>query len=725
MILDVSGSVRDPDRLLALRKTGLLDSEPEESFDHLTRIAGRLLDAPVAMVNLVDEDRQFTVSWYVPSSWTGARQTPLEDSFCKYVVQARDAVLIDDARADPRTAETRTVTERGLRSYLGIPLAAPDGHVLGALCVADFKPRGWNTDRVELLREITGLVAREIRVRDIPSDTQETDRLAAIVDRERSEKIAVLDSTMEGIYGIDRNGRCTFINPGGAGILGYTASEVVGQRIHELIHHTRPDGAPYPEAECPMIRTLRDGSSIRLSNELFWRKDGARVPVEYSSSAILDGGRVSGAVVTFMDVTGRRRDAATQRFLSRASDVLAASSLDYAATLRSLADLAVPTLGDWCAIYVSGADGGLDRLEVAHDDPAKVDAVEALRAYPLHNTPVHSVIRVVETGEAVLMKTIPESAVDAVAPDAAHRKILEELGLRSAIIVPLTARGRTLGALAVVVGNAKREYGQDDLAVTQEFAHRAALAVDNARLFQRSQEANQAKSDFLATISHELRTPLNAVTGYAELMQQGIPERLGAKSQEYIERIRLSARHLMRLIDEVLSFSRIESGRETLKLEQVSIPELLEEMRAVVEPLAHAKGLRLVVDFPEEEQSVRTDAGKLRQVLLNLLDNAVKFTRKGEVSFAVRTVGDSVVFEVKDTGVGIRQVDRERIFQPFSQAEPTTTRSTGGAGLGLTLAQRLIQLLGGKLSLASAPGSGATFTMQLPILGPPTPAGAD
>jgi PAS domain S-box-containing protein len=240
--------------------------------------------------------------------------------------------------------------------------------------------------------------------------------------------------------------------------------------------------------------------------------------------------------------------------------------------------------------------------------------------------------------------------------------------------------------------------------------------VDQARaLNDELGRANRAKATFLATMSHELRTPLNAVIGYADLLLAGIPEPLPDGLRRHVERIGLASRHLLSVIEEILGYARIEAGRETVELEAVDLGEVLSEVVAIVEPLAAEKRLRFTAPERVDPPTLMTDARKLRQILVNLLGNAVKFTERGEIGFAAEQCGQWVEFRVRDTGIGIDPADQARIFEPFRQADEAPTRVAGGTGLGLSVARNLARMLGGDVTVRSAPGEGSTFVVRLPV----------
>ncbi|HEX6372976.1 MAG TPA: ATP-binding protein [Longimicrobium sp.] len=390
-----------------------------------------------------------------------------------------------------------------------------------------------------------------------------------------------------------------------------------------------------------------------------------------------------------------------QRFFAGVSATLAASTPDFAGTLRALARLAVPFLADRCGIYLAGDDGQLRLVHCAQADAA--DEPRGIHADAVPVPPGHPLRQAVETGEPLVVPPL-----DGIP------------GGESRIVVPLRARGRTLGALSLAGGPERRPYEARDAQAALEFADRAALAVDNARLFAQVEEANRAKSEFLATMSHELRTPLNAVLGYTNLLEAGIPEALSEPVLQYVRRVGLSARHLSQLIEEVLAFSRLEAGRETVSPEQVDVGEVVREVEAIVEPLAREKGLRITMLAAEPPPPLHTDPRKLRQILLNLLGNAIKFTGEGEITFTTRSEGDDVLFCVRDTGIGIPREHLERIFEPFWQVEQGTTRLAQGTGLGLSVSRRLAHLMGGTLHAESTPEEGSTFILRLPLAPPPS-----
>lgn len=257
-------------------------------------------------------------------------------------------------------------------------------------------------------------------------------------------------------------------------------------------------------------------------------------------------------------------------------------------------------------------------------------------------------------------------------------------------------------------------------ALERSTQHLRREIADRERDARAAEAQSIAKSEFMATVSHELRTPLNAIIGYVSLLHEEVAGPLDPAVAQFVERIRVAARHQKQLIDEILTFARIEAGRETLDLGEVDLAEIESELEAIIRPLADGSGLRLEIDLSRAPRVVHTDARKLRQILLNLLGNAVKFTERGSVSLRVTSEPGWCEFAVADTGRGIPEADQERIFEAFTQGDGSTTRLHGGTGLGLAISRRLAALLGGSLLLVSRPGEGSRFSLRIPE-SPPAP----
>ncbi|HEX8848485.1 MAG TPA: ATP-binding protein [Gemmatimonadaceae bacterium] len=483
----------------------------------------------------------------------------------------------------------------------------------------------------------------------------------------------------------------------------------------------------HPEDRARVVAGLHqviDGGTEHWASEYRVLRGDGEYSIVYDRAYVAhsDDGRPTRMLGSMIDVTERRRREERERFLAEAGSVLT-SSLDYETTLKSVARLVVPRLADWCVVYVldetdgPGGSPAIRRLATAASDPDK----EALLREVERHVPEKG------DGTARAAAAVMESGAPAFIPDlfAAHAPdgthdtellaMLRALNMRSTMVVPLLARGRALGALLLSTGETGWRYTREDLALVQELAQRAGQAMDNARLYENSLLANRAKSDFLAVMSHELRTPLNAVVGYADLLAFGVEGQLTERGTQYVDRVKQCALHLLSLIEQILVYSRMESGKERSHPENVDVTALVHEVAQLMEPLAAEKGLAFLKQLPPGPLVVQTDPEKLRQIVINLLSNAVKFTEEGMVRVRAGREGTTLSVEVTDSGIGIAPPHIERIFDPFWQVEQQKTRREGGTGLGLTVTRRLVRLLGGEIRVESELHRGTTFTVLLPI----------
>jgi signal transduction histidine kinase len=401
-------------------------------------------------------------------------------------------------------------------------------------------------------------------------------------------------------------------------------------------------------------------------------------------------------------------------FLARAASALAAS-LDYEQTLKNVAQLAVPRIADWCAVDMLGRDGQIERLAVAHVDPARVAVAESFhRKYPPDPAAPTGVPNVIRTGQSEMLAHLTDEMIDAGVKDPERRKDVRALGIRSYMMVPLRTRQGVVGAMTFVTAESGRRYSAADLRFAETVADRAAAAIENAWAYHEARTANQLKDEFLATLSHELRTPLNAMRGYAQMMLSGVipPERQLA-ALEVIERNGVT---LTQIVEDILDVSRIVTGKLRLNLAPVSVPELIASAVATVTPAAQAKNIEIDARI-EGVGTLHGDADRLQQVFWNLLMNAVKFTPSGgRVEVRTERAGAEVEIVVQDNGRGIDAAFLPYVFERFRQAEVRLTHEQGGLGLGLSIARSIVEMHGGTIQARSTGiGAGATFVVRLPL----------
>jgi PAS domain S-box-containing protein len=659
-------------RLQSLRRLNLLDSEKEERFDRLTRLTARLLDVPIVLITLIDENRQ----WFKSSIGLEVCETGRDVSFCGHTILARQPFIIPDALADPRFADNPLVVgDPFVRAYAGVPLETDELALVGTLCVIDHRPRKFSPADIALLQDMAVLARNEMnsmgqsQLLDVlqkseksfsgafayaaigmglvapnghwlqvnaalckitgyfeeeligktsqemthPDDlAQDLEHIRRLLDGEitsyqtekrffhklghivwvsldvslvreslgeplyfiaqiqeitlrkaaeselvrlQSEYEDILSSVGDGVYWLGQDSRIKFANPACLKMLGYSLPELVGKSAHITLHHTRADGTPFPESECTILKVLEDGETRRIFHEIFWRKDDTGLDVEYTCTATRNKGVLSGVVVTFIDVTQRRK---------------------------------------------------------------------------------------------------------------------------------------------------------------------AELEMQNARLA--AENANKAKTEFLANMSHEIRTPLNGIIGMTDLIRG---TDLTAEQRDFLETIHASGENLLTIVNDVLDFSKIEFGNLELDRHPFSLVELLDEVVGLLNFRIAKKNLALLFNIdPRLSTDYIGDSTRIRQVLINLVANAIKFTEKGEIGLTVLP-GESVsaddattrriLFQVRDTGIGIPGDRLDRLFKVFSQVDPTTTRRYGGSGLGLAICQKLVEIMGGAIRVESQPHEGSTFSFEVPL----------
>ncbi|MEH1870511.1 PAS domain-containing hybrid sensor histidine kinase/response regulator [Nostoc sp.] len=404
-------------------------------------------------------------------------------------------------------------------------------------------------------------------------------------------------------------------------------------------------------------------------------------------------------------------------FLAEASHVLA-SCLDYRTTLTSVAQLAVPTLADWCIVdVVENNSAVFNNPVIAASEPQKEAIVRELRQrYPIAVDADYGPAKVLRTGKSELATNIIESSLQRNASNQEHLSLLHQLQLKSQMTVPLLVRERKLGTIVFASAQPGRHYTIVDLAMAEELAQRAAFAIENAQLYRQAQEANRIKDEFLAIVSHELRTPLNSMLGWVQIIRnRKLDEASTFKALATIER---NAQLQRRLIEDILDVSRIIQGKIRLNLRKVNLVLVINAAIEAIYPTSEIKDIRVESYLDSSVGEVIGDSERLQQVVWNLLSNAVKFTPSGGlIEVHLKQVNSNAQISVSDTGKGISTDFLPFIFERFRQADSTTTRAEGGLGLGLSIVRYIVEMHSGTVHTASeGEGRGATFTVLLPTI---------
>jgi len=527
---------------------------------------------------------------------------------------------------------------------------------------------------------LTGAVHLALRARFSANETFKANE-ALRETKKKMEKTneLLLEGAVEGIYGLDLEGNTTFVNPAGAEMLGYASDELLGKPQHPLVHHTKANGEPYPREECHIYAAFRDGKVHYEENEVFWKKDGTSFPVEYTSRPIRERSKITGAVVTFSDITRRKE---TEEALKENED-----------QFRSLVDN-IPGVSyrclidkDWTMLYIS-------------------DAVQELTGYP----PSDYIRNSVRTFDSVSHPDDKEMIAKAVEECVKEKKTFT---IEYRII---HSDGRILWVTEK--GQASFDEKGDPLYLDGAIFDITERKEAENKLIQAreaAEAANEAKSMFISSMSHEIRTPMNAILGYSQILERD--KELNSKQKKGVESIHRAGKHLLDIINDILDFSKIEAGKMEIHPSDFDLGSLVQDLIVLFSEKCKEKKLDLLTEGVQEGQkiNVHADAAKMRQVLINLMGNAVKFTDSGKVSLRLMPLaGDEFYFEVKDTGQGIPKEKLESIFESFQQDEEGIKK--GGTGLGLAIARKIVSAMGGDLQVESEAGKGSRFffTISLP-----------
>ena len=485
--------------------------------------------------------------------------------------------------------------------------------------------------------------------------------------------------------------------------------------LADMFEVWREDGTPFPWQELPGRLALQGKSSTAVVRFRLKRTGEERWSFVSGAPVIDANGNVEAAVNVFREFTERRRTEQSWQFLAAASAALG-TSLDYEVTLAKVADLAVPHIADWCGVDVLGPDDRLEQLAVAHVDAAKRElAKEWRQRWPPR--PDSAVVRVVRSGQPEMISEVTDAMIDAGTPDLEQRRMAKTLGLRSAMIVPLTVGLKPFGAVSFITAESGRRYGPQDLILATEIAQRASLAVENARAYTEARTAVQTRDNFLAIASHELRTPLSALTVLtSSLVRAANHDRLIKLGSEGLKERMLKAERqtgqLARLVDRLLDVSRLSSRDLQLERAQTDLTEVARDVISRYEDTAAENGspIELKVSGPTIGF---WDHSRMDQVVTNLVGNAVKYGAGAPVVVSISTGGSGYVrLTVRDGGPGIPPEHQEHVFGQFERG--AAPENLPGMGLGLWLVRRIVTAHGGTVTLDSRPGQGATFTVILP-----------
>ena len=497
---------------------------------------------------------------------------------------------------------------------------------------------------------------------------------------------SLTDALGEGVIANDAKGRCTFVNAEAERLLGWTRDELLGRSVHDLIHFQTATGLPVADEECPMHASVLSGHDFRSDFDAFTRKDGTLFPISVVAVPLFEGEHCVGSVAAFQDITSRKRD---EEFLLATSSRLTAliESMQAGVLVEDENSQVVVTNQAFCDIF---------SLEVASPDLVGIRSLAVLNECEkyLVMPEVFS-----EKARRLLREKVPDLGSELELLDG---RVLEYDYLPIFLFPTIPQPEDCRGHLWLFRDISGRKHAELELQQAKEAA----------------ESANRSKSDFLANMSHEIRTPMNGIVGMTDL---ALDTELDAQQREYLEMVKTSADALLVIINDILDFSKIEAGKLDIEHIDFSLRSLLRQTLKPLTMRAEQKGLVLRHELaPDVPDMLVGDPGRLRQILINLVGNSIKFTEQGEVCVSVESAalnegGVALHIAVRDTGVGIAEDKQADVFGAFSQADSSITRRFGGTGLGLAISHKLVLMMGGRIWLESELGKGSVFhfTMRL------------
>lgn len=587
-----------------------------------------------------------------------------------------------------------------VRSYLAVPMVSRRGGAVGSLFLCHSQPGVFAERHERILSGIATQAATAIDNARLYKRTQESEQRFRQLAEQIDDVFWMLDPHAP---------QMLYISPAYEQISGLSRENLYAdprsflQAIHPDDQQRVLDAQKLYVLGSPTsveYRVLRPDGTIR------WMWDRA-FPIQDERGQVY---RVAGIAE---DVTQRKQSEDATRFLADASTSLAAI-VDYESTLQRVAGLAVPAFADWCAVDLADADGTLRRLAVVHADPSKVRLATVLsRRFPLDPAAPWGAYHVLRSGHPQWIQDVADPRQMEPASRDPHLRLLRRLGFCSIMCVPLQIRNVTTGVLTFAYAESGRHYESHDLALAEELGRRAAVAIENSRLYAALREADRRKDEFLAMLAHELRNPLAPIrSGLDILAMQELPQ------SETVHLMQEQVGHLVRLVDDLLDVSRIVRGRIELRREPVELNTIIKRSVDALRPTLAGREQTLTTRLHCEPLWLDADPVRLVQVMENLLNNASKYMdRGGHIQLSTERRNARAVIRVQDEGIGIEPDLLPKIFDLFTQSDRSLDRSQGGLGIGLTLVRNLVEMHQGEVSAASeGPGQGSRFEVSLPTI---------
>jgi PAS domain S-box-containing protein len=755
----------EKDRLQTLRGLGLLDTEAEERYDRITRLAQTLFDVPITLISLVDSDRQ----WFKSKQGLDVEETAREVSFCAHAILGSEVFEVPDATKDERFQDNPLVTAPpDIRFYAGAPIAAPDGRKIGTLCLIDRRPRSLSAEQKRILKDLSTLVENEIAAAEMSKTLKRalaferkhqraregrggmtTSRKAAagfglalivmlglvIVSyvsarrfietthwmantQQALENLSALSAITKEQQARSRNyaltGDSRFLqtqkqDPAAIKTRLFTLRRLIEDPLNrrrldeiERMARERESAGVKPATAASSARKIVDGMRARV---VVMEREARRLLAERAETAeantdqlilIIGVGGLAAIIIVILSLISIRLDIAAREVIEHEADYINAR-------LRAILDSAthvaiiVTDLAGTITVFNTGAE----RLfgYAADEVVGKLTPRTFLRA--------EGITRQTEEISRRLGRRVTE--------EQAFYETARLGGEYEWVCYGKDGVGRTLSVTMAALGQDARMAGT--LAIGRDITEKKRIEAELVQARDAALSAARFKSDFLANMSHEIRTPMNAIIGMTTLL---LDTKVDPRQKDYLETVRGAGDALLTLLNDILDYSKIEAGKMRLDSFDFDLRDIVERTVELVAPKAQQKGLEMTVSMTGGVPTALCgDAGRLRQILLNLLGNAVKFTERGEIGVTIDSRGSPerplIAVSVRDSGIGISKESCAQLFQSFSQLDASATRRHGGTGLGLAISRQLAELMGGRMGVDSEVGRGSTFWFEVPF----------
>jgi PAS domain S-box-containing protein len=692
------------ERLQRVSTRFLREDDPQGLLEEILDAAIAIMEADSGNIQIVDSkssDLTITAHRGLPSWWVAYwNRVSRGHGACGTALERRERVIVEDVSQSSIFVgkEALDVQLRaGIQAVQSTPLFGRTGSPLGMISTHFKQPRHPSERALRLL----DLLARQA------ADLLERSAHEAELRRSQAKATNILATAADAIISIDGDRRITEWNARAEAIFGYSRAEALGLPLEMLLPEQYR--AAHREHIAHFASNQESGRPMDHRATVGVRKSGVEFPISGTISSFRLDQEVVMTIV-LRDITEEKRFEWEQRFLAEVGTVLA-MSLDYDQTLANVARLTARELADYCIVDSVDSDGTIRRLDVACHDPASESTGDALKRGPPKGKPAELFTAVFDRKESILIREVTPEILSAWAQDDQELRTLRAVAPISVIAVPLVARDRLLGVMKLFSSTPSRRYERADLRLAEEVARRAALYIDNARLYESATRAIGERDNVLGTVAHDLRNPLGAITMNVRLLLQ----RAAKATPEYcrpLESIERAASRMNRLIQDLLVITRLEAGHLSIDARGVSTSQVVAEAVESHASLAASKSCVLRAELAPGLPDVWADRDRLLQIFENLIGNALKFTGPGgQVTIGARPRDGEVMFWVDDTGHGMSPEELSHVFRRFWQARSADAR---GAGLGLPIVKGLVELHGGRIWAESTLGHGSTFFFSLP-----------